>query len=81
MKKIIKFFSRHFAKQKTFSSLFSEAVSEGIQETYKEMGYRFDINEDLGSIKNKIEKYLHSVYPLCDGDIDNIQGVVYIKDM
>jgi len=46
MKKIIKFFSRHFAKQKTFSSLFSEAVSEGIQETYKEMGYRFDINED-----------------------------------
>ena len=41
----------------------------------------FDINEDLGSIKNKIEKYLHSVYPLCDGDIDNIQGVVYIKDM
>jgi len=41
----------------------------------------FDINEDRASIKNKIEKYLHSVYPLCDGDIDNIKGVVYVKDM
>jgi putative hemolysin len=41
----------------------------------------FDINEENESIKKKIEKYLHSVYPLCDGDIDNIQGVVYIKDM
>lgn len=41
----------------------------------------FDLNEENESIKNKIEKYLHSVYPLCDGDIDNIRGVVYIKDM
>jgi len=41
----------------------------------------FDINEETVSIKNKIEKYLHSVYPLCDGDIDNIKGVVYIKDL
>ncbi len=41
----------------------------------------FDINENPVSIKDKIEKYLHSVYPLCDGDIDNIKGVVYVKDM
>jgi len=41
----------------------------------------FDITEDTASIKNKIEKYLHSVYPLCDGEIDNIKGVVYIKDL
>ncbi len=41
----------------------------------------FDINEDPASIKKKIEEVLHSVYPLCDGDIDNIQGVVYVKDM
>ncbi|MBA3673680.1 MAG: HlyC/CorC family transporter [Chitinophagaceae bacterium] len=41
----------------------------------------FDINEDKTSIKNKIQEYLHSVYPLCDGDTDNIKGVVYIKDM
>ncbi|HUS02396.1 MAG TPA: hemolysin family protein [Chitinophagaceae bacterium] len=41
----------------------------------------FDVKEDLASINNKIREYLHSVYPLCDGDIDNIKGVVYIKDM
>ncbi len=41
----------------------------------------FDVNEDITSIKDKIREYLHSVYPLCDGDIDNIKGVVYIKDM
>ena len=41
----------------------------------------FDMKEDITSIKNKIREYLHSVYPLCDGDIDNIKGVVYIKDM
>jgi len=41
----------------------------------------FDVNEDRASIKDKIREYLHSVYPLCDGDTDNIKGVVYIKDM
>ncbi|MEO6453469.1 MAG: hemolysin family protein [Ginsengibacter sp.] len=41
----------------------------------------FDVNENIDSIKEKIKEYLHSVYPLCDGDIDTIKGVVYIKDM
>jgi putative hemolysin len=41
----------------------------------------FDLKEDITSIKGKIQQYLHSVYPLCDGDIDTIKGVVYIKDM
>jgi putative hemolysin len=41
----------------------------------------FDVKEDITSIRKKISEYLHSVYPLCDGDIDNIKGVVYIKDM
>ncbi|MDB5200240.1 MAG: hemolysin [Chitinophagaceae bacterium] len=41
----------------------------------------FDLKEDITSIKDKIREYLHSVYPLCDGDIDYIKGVVYIKDM
>ncbi len=41
----------------------------------------FDIGEDQASIKGKIREYLHSVYPLCDGGIDKIKGVVYIKDM
>jgi putative hemolysin len=41
----------------------------------------FDLNEDNISTRKKIEEYLHSVYPLCEGDIDNIKGVVHLKDM
>jgi putative hemolysin len=40
-----------------------------------------DVNESIDSIKEKIKESLHSVYPLCDGDVDTIKGVVYIKDM
>ncbi|MBA2251014.1 MAG: HlyC/CorC family transporter [Chitinophagaceae bacterium] len=41
----------------------------------------FDMLESNESIRGKIKEYLHSVYPLCEGDIDNIKGVVYVKDM
>ncbi len=41
----------------------------------------FEINENKDSIKEKISEYLHSVYPVCEGDIDNVKGMVYVKDM
>ena len=41
--------------------------------------FNLDDNEDL--IKEKILKEPHSVYPICDGDIDNLKGVVSIKDL
>jgi putative hemolysin len=41
----------------------------------------FDLNENEETIKNKIIKEPHSVYPICDGEIDNIKGVVSIKDL
>jgi len=41
----------------------------------------FDLNENEEAIKNKIIKEPHSVYPICDGEIDNIKGVVSIKDL
>ena len=41
----------------------------------------FEMSEDEESRKAKIKEYLHSVYPLCEGNMDNIKGVVYIKDM
>jgi len=56
MKQIIKFLGRCFAKQKAFSVLFSEALSEGIRETYKEMGYRFDNNDDQETSRKKQTK-------------------------
>ena len=41
----------------------------------------FEINEDLGSVREKIKEFQHSVYPVCDQNIDDIKGVVYIKEM
>ncbi|WP_290710784.1 hemolysin family protein, partial [Flavihumibacter sp. CACIAM 22H1] len=41
----------------------------------------FDINDNEQSIKEKIIKEPHSIYPICDEDIDNIKGVVSIKDL
>ena len=41
----------------------------------------FDLDEEQNSIKAKIEQSLHSVYPVCDKDIDVIKGVVYVKEM
>jgi putative hemolysin len=41
--------------------------------------FSLDDNED--KIKEKILKEPHSVYPICDGEIDNIKGVVSIKDL
>ncbi|HVE61554.1 MAG TPA: hemolysin family protein, partial [Chitinophagaceae bacterium] len=41
----------------------------------------FDINDNEEKIREKISKEPHSVYPICDGDIDNMKGVVSIKDI
>ncbi len=41
--------------------------------------FNLDDNED--KIKQKILQEPHSVYPICDGEIDNIKGVVSIKDL
>ncbi|HEY4936993.1 MAG TPA: hemolysin family protein [Puia sp.] len=41
----------------------------------------FNLYETEEMIKEKILKEPHSVYPVCDGEIDNIKGMVSIKDM
>ena len=41
--------------------------------------FNLDDNED--KIKVKILQETHSAYPICDGTIDNIKGVVSIKDL
>lgn len=41
----------------------------------------FDVNDNEASIKEKIVMEPHSIYPICDGSIDNIKGVVSIKDL
>jgi putative hemolysin len=41
----------------------------------------FDLHENEETIKEKIIREPHSVYPICDSEIDNIKGVVSIKDL
>jgi putative hemolysin len=41
----------------------------------------FDLNENEETMKEKIVREPHSVYPICDGEIDNIKGMVTIKDL
>ena len=41
----------------------------------------FDVNEERSSVKAKIKEFQHSVYPVCKETIDNIEGIVYVKDM
>ena len=41
----------------------------------------FSLEDNEEKIKEKILQEPHSVYPICDGDIDIIKGVVSIKDL
>ena len=46
MKRMILFISRSLKKRKTFKTLFSEAMAEGIRDTMLEMGYRFEATKE-----------------------------------
>jgi putative hemolysin len=41
----------------------------------------FDANETPEEIREKIREDLHSVYPFCEDDLDNVRGVIYVKDL
>lgn len=41
----------------------------------------FDVNDNEINIREKIKSEPHSIYPVCDKTIDNIKGIVSIKDM
>lgn len=41
----------------------------------------FELNDTEDSIREKIVQDPHSVYPICDGDLDNIKGMVSLKDL
>ena len=41
----------------------------------------FGIEEDRTSVKQKIKEFQHSVYPICSETIDDIEGIVTVKDL
>lgn len=40
-----------------------------------------DINDPLSVIKEKAAKEMHSTYPVADGEIDNLVGILSLKDL
>jgi CBS domain containing-hemolysin-like protein len=40
-----------------------------------------DLKDDLNTVKEKIQKEVHSVYPVADGQIDNLVGIFSVKDV
>jgi putative hemolysin len=40
-----------------------------------------DVNDPNDMIREKFREDLHSVYPVCEDDLDNVLGVVFIKDL
>ncbi|WP_132054296.1 hemolysin family protein [Pseudocnuella soli] len=41
----------------------------------------FDVNDTEVRIREKIFSDPHTVYPICDGAIDNVKGIISIKDL
>ncbi|GAB3427016.1 hemolysin family protein [Niabella aquatica] len=41
----------------------------------------FNTTDTEETMKEKILKEPHSIYPICDGEIDNIKGVISLKDL
>jgi putative hemolysin len=40
-----------------------------------------DIHKTIDEVKTEITDMVHSVYPVCDGSIDAIKGIVTVKDL
>lgn len=40
-----------------------------------------DIKDSPETLRKKISGEIHSVYPVCDGSLDNMQGIVSIKEL
>ena len=40
-----------------------------------------DINKSVGEVRAGFSELIHSIYPVCENNIDHIRGVVVIKDL
>lgn len=41
----------------------------------------FDYSLTVGEIKSKLGSSIHSIYPICDGEMDSVKGTITIKDL
>ncbi|MEO6538698.1 MAG: hemolysin family protein [Ferruginibacter sp.] len=40
-----------------------------------------DMNDTVQDVKDKLQDIVFSTFPVCDGSIDDIKGLVYVKDL
>lgn len=40
-----------------------------------------DENEDIEAVISKISSYSHSIYPVCNKNLDDVSGIIYVKDL
>lgn len=40
-----------------------------------------DMNDTVQDVKNKLDDIVFSTFPVCDGSVDDIKGLVYVKDL
>src|SRR3954470_12786781 len=40
-----------------------------------------DLNSKIDDIKKFTDDEVHSIYPVCDGNVDNVEGVISLKDI
>jgi putative hemolysin len=86
IKAIISEGTEHGAIEETEQEIIERVMHLGDRNLTSLMTHRsdviwFELNDNEKSIREKILSQPHSVYPVCDKSIDNIKGIVSIKDM
>ena len=51
---VVLFVTHFFKRKNTYSSLFSTAISEGIKDTFKEMGYSLDGTTKKENVRSEV---------------------------
>ena len=51
---VVLFVTHFFKRKNTYSSLFSTAISEGIRDTFKEMGYSLDGTNKKENVRSEV---------------------------
>ena len=59
---------------------FNDIIASEIMTPRTDM-YAIDINEDINKLLETIDKYKYSRIPVYDGNIDNIKGILFVKDI
>lgn len=86
IKAIISEGTEHGAIEEAEQEIIERVFHLGDRNITSLMAHRADIiwldaDSTVQDVKNRTGEMAHSVYPVCDKSIDNIQGVVYLKDL